>query len=230
MEDTRTALQDKLETLEQQVKNSVQDATEAVSDTVESVKDAVQDTVDTVKETVQGTVQSVKDTFDISQQVEAHPLAMFLGATAVGFVATYWLTRPSAPAPAAVNPSRGPATPPANRNGGAEPGGGYAAAARRTTPTPSPVPEPPRGNWITDHYSEELTKLKGLAVGTIGGLVREWLTSSAAPAMAGQIKELVNGITVKMGGHLMESPILSPSSTGTGFANETEPRCHRRDQ
>jgi hypothetical protein len=175
---------------------------------VESVMDTVQDTVDTVKDTVQGTVQSVKDTFDISRQVQAHPLAMFLGATAVGFVAASLLIRKSAPPPAAARPGKGPVPAPENRNGGVEARNPYAAAARMATPTPAP--EPPKKNWIADHYGEELAKIKGLAVGAIGGLVRELLTASASQSMAEQIKDVVNGITVKMGGHLMESPILPP--------------------
>jgi len=213
MQETRTALQDKLETLEQQVKNTVADATAAVSDTVETVKDAVHDTV----ETVQGTVQSVKDAFNLVQQVEAHPLAMFLGATAVGFLATRWLLR--ATGPAVASPRRAPLASPATRNGGPMPSPGYEAAAR--TPAAPPVPQPPRKNPIAEHYSEELAKLKGLAVGTIGGLVRELLTSSVAPAMAEQIKDVVNGITVKMGGHLMESPILQHATPDCPTANES---------
>jgi hypothetical protein len=79
MEDTRTSLTDKLETLEQQVSGSVHEATINVADTVEAVKDSVQDTVASVKETViavkesisQG-VSAVKGFFDITEHANRH--------------------------------------------------------------------------------------------------------------------------------------------------------------
>jgi len=220
MDETRSALQDKLETLEQQVKDTVQDATEAVSETVESVKDAVHETVGTVKDTVQDTVQSVKNTFDLPRQVEAHPWAMFLGAAAVGFIATRWLTRPASPAPAAIIPRTESISSPPSRNGGHEPGNGVAASPRQAA-TSQPASAPSKGSWFATHYSEELAKLKGLAVGTVGGLVRALLTSSVAPAMAEQIKDVVNGITVKMGGHLIEGPLLPSLVSDDDIANAT---------
>jgi phosphate uptake regulator len=62
MEETRASLSEKLETLEQQVVGTVQDARAAVTDTVETVKEAVHETVETVK-----------DTFDIGAQMQRHP-------------------------------------------------------------------------------------------------------------------------------------------------------------
>jgi len=193
MEDTRSALQDKLETLEQQVKDTVQGATDAVNDTVETVKDAVQETVGTVKDTVQDTVQSVKSSLDIAQHVRDHPWPMFVGAATVGFLASRWL--------------------------------GARGRATSRVELPLPVPhsglagpvlqaplQAPKENWLTTHYREELGKLKGLALGVVGGLVREMLTSSAAPALSDQIKDVVDSLTVKMGGRLIEGPIL-PAST-----------------
>lgn len=209
MEETRSSLHDKLETLEQQVKNTVQDATVAVSDTVESVKEAVQETVDTVKDTVQGTVQSVKDTFDISQHVDDHPWAMLLGATAVGFVATRWIldagegASTNAPFAKAALPSA------PHRNGGPQPSSINSVSA--------PAVVASTGSWIAEHYKDELAKVKGLAVGALGGLVREFLSSIAPPNFADQLKDVVNGVTTKMGGQIIDGPILS------SFKSEREP-------
>jgi len=93
MEETRSDLQTKLETLEQQVKDTVQEATEAVSDTVATVKETVKETVETVKETVEETVESVKETFNLTRQVQAHPWPAFACATLVGFVGSRLLLR-----------------------------------------------------------------------------------------------------------------------------------------
>jgi len=219
MEETRTALQDKLETLEQQVKNTVQDATEAVSDTVASVKDVVQDTVETVKDSVHDTVEtvkdslhdtveSVKDTFDMASHVRAHPWPMLLGATAIGFFAERWFMR----GPSAAIASAPAAAPVMAYNHGTG-GNGFTAA-----PLIESAPAAPKQHWwnsVAEQYGDEIAKFKGLALGTIGGIIREMVTSSVAPALAEQIKEIVDGTTVKMGGHLVEGPILPPSEPST---------------
>jgi ElaB/YqjD/DUF883 family membrane-anchored ribosome-binding protein len=194
MEETRTSLQDKLETLEQQVKNTVQDATEAVSDTVENVKEAVQETVDTVKDTVQGTVQTVKDSFDLSHHIQTYPWTMFIGATAMGFVVTRWMTRDASRAPSAA----------------AYPG----VSARTTNASVAPAPKLGIGSWIAEHYRDEIDKAKGLAVGTLGALVRDALVSAtaSAPELAERIKSVANGFTDKLGGTVIEEPLFNLST------------------
>src|SRR5438105_8802525 len=97
MEDTRTSLTEKLETLEKKVASTVESATSNVAETVEAVKETVQETVSTVKDTVQDTVctvkstvregvGAVKDAFDICGHVERHPWVMLGGSIAVGYV------------------------------------------------------------------------------------------------------------------------------------------------
>jgi len=111
MEDTRTSLSEKLETLEKQVTQTVQGATSGVKDTVETVTDSVQDTVaavketvketveetvntvkesvqetvNTVKETVQDSVHAVRDLFDVPKQVDRHPWVMMAGSVGLGY-------------------------------------------------------------------------------------------------------------------------------------------------
>ena len=82
MDETRTAMTDKIETLEQQVVDTVQAASAAVSETVQTVKDSVHETVETVK-----------DTFDLPRQVERRPWTMMAGATALGYLGGYLLNR-----------------------------------------------------------------------------------------------------------------------------------------
>jgi len=113
MEDTRTSLTEKLETLEQQVASTVHGATsdiaetvEAVKETVEKVKDTVQDTVTTVKESVADTIDSVKETvhegltavkgmLDIPALVDSHPWLMVGGAVGCGFVLGTFFPHPA---------------------------------------------------------------------------------------------------------------------------------------
>jgi ElaB/YqjD/DUF883 family membrane-anchored ribosome-binding protein len=72
IEDTRSSLTEKLETLEAEVKGTVQSA----KDTVESAKESVQETIDSVKETVHDATESVKRNLDLHYQVDQHPWAM----------------------------------------------------------------------------------------------------------------------------------------------------------
>src|SRR5215831_16294588 len=99
IEETRSALSDKVEALEEQVVDTVQGTTSAVAETVDTVKEAVQDTVEQVKDTVQGTVEAVKETFDIGLQCERHPWLMFGGSVGLGFLAGKLLGGGSKPRP-----------------------------------------------------------------------------------------------------------------------------------
>src|SRR5437763_272437 len=74
IEDTRSALTAKLETLEQGVKETVCEAKAAVTDTIENVK-----------ETVKGTVETVKDSLDIRGYVQEYPWPMVAGSVGLGF-------------------------------------------------------------------------------------------------------------------------------------------------
>jgi len=65
IDQTRCSLTEKLETLEAEVKGTVQSA----RDTVENAREAVSETITNVK-------QTVKQTFDLSYQVDHHPWAM----------------------------------------------------------------------------------------------------------------------------------------------------------
>jgi ElaB/YqjD/DUF883 family membrane-anchored ribosome-binding protein len=204
MEETRSNLQAKLETLEQQVKDTVQEATEAVTDTVATVKETVKETVETVKETVEETVDSVKETFNLSRHVQEHPWPAFACATAVGFVGTRLLQRWAPDRTAAAAPTAAPTYTPIS-----------AIASAPSTPS---APEEKRGSWwswLVDHYGDELDKIKGLAVATAGGILREMLTENVQPEFGQRVKEVIDGFTTKLGGQPIEGPILLPVSSPT---------------
>jgi len=196
MAETRSSLQDKLESLEQQVTTTVQDATSAVGDTVEEVKEAVQETVDAVKGAVQDTVDSVKSTIDISQHIQAHPWAAVCGAAGASFLATRWLL---------AEPNHQPVHPvsPAKLTNGSP----LSKETPRGAQGFAPIPE---ANGSTPFFSQEWQKIKALAIGTAGGLVRDVLAASSPPAIAKQLQLLVDDITTRLGGELIEGPILQP--------------------
>lgn len=212
MEETRTSLQDKLETLEQQVKDTVQGATEAVTDTVETVKETIKETVESVKGTVDDTVSSVKETFNLSKHVEDYPWSAFACATAVGFVGTKLMSRSMGFDGNFMGRSRGgvPEAPPQPEysSSPAYDGGSY----RSQSYSPPPEPAAPRSRglwgWIADHYSGELDKLKGLAIATGAGIIREVLTANVAPEIGERIGQVVDEMTTKLGAEPIKGPIL----------------------
>jgi len=230
MEETRSSLQEKLETLEHQVVNTVQESVAAVTDTVESVKTAVQDTVDTVKDTVQGTVDTMKDTvqgtvdsvkdtvqetvatvkehLDVRQYVERNPWAMFLGSAAVGYIGGY-LLQGGTPAPRRTALPPGPVyqgEPVFNES----PTQRFVPEERRVS-TRRPE-EPAKESWfdgLTGLFGNELSKLKGLAIGTGLSVVREMITSSAPPPFGKELAEMINNVTLKLGGQPIPASALA---------------------
>ena len=87
IEETRSSLTEKLETLEAEVKETVHSARE----TFTSARESVEGTIDSVKETVQTAKETVKRTFDIRYQVDRHPWAMLGLSVASGVVAGFLL-------------------------------------------------------------------------------------------------------------------------------------------
>jgi hypothetical protein len=187
MTETRTALTEKLETLEEEVAAKVRGTTESVAETVETVKEAVQETVHTVKGTVENTVETVKETFDVRRQVERRPWMMFGGAVLLGFVGGRVLAR-----------SRTPLT-----GGNGFPYSSYSPPPREPevasyqAPTPA---EPGLGGRVFESLKPALTKLGGLAIGATAGLVGEMVRDSAPEPLRPKLNEVIDDITVALGG------------------------------
>lgn len=219
MEQTRESLQDKLETLEQHVTGTVLDATAAINETVETVKDTVEtvkenikDTVVSVKETVKETVGSVKDTFDLHRQVQNHPFLMVGGATVVGFVVGQMVSSSNS----------------TTRNADAV--APVASVSRTSNGHSRPVIQ--RRSWwdfISQHYGDELDKIKALAIGAAGSLIQEMIVSEFKPEIANEIKDIVAGITTKLGGKPIANvatPERGPEEVKTNGRSEFSRTTH----
>jgi len=213
MEESRASLQDKLEVLEQQVLNTVQDANqtvETVKETVEAVKDTVQETVASVKDSVQESVASVKETFNFERHMQEHPWVMLAGAAAVGFIGERLLQRLAVPPhrPMMQQPTAYYASSTASPASA-----GYRQPRPETrtengSPRQPATPAPSFLSKIAAHYSDEINKLKSLAISAVGGAARDYITQAVGPSLAGRVKEVVDGLTVKMGGKPLQEPVL----------------------
>jgi ElaB/YqjD/DUF883 family membrane-anchored ribosome-binding protein len=242
MEETREDLAKKLERLETQVAGAVENVTgtvEAVSHTVEQVKEAVADTVDTVKESVTGTVESVKETvretFDLPEHVRRHPWLGFGGSFIAGFVAGR-LVHPLLPQGLgssffprgrrqAEEGAPSLSTLAATSREADKHNGRRAEAAAPDRPVAA-GPEERLPGWLESlagTFSPELAKLKGLAIGTVLGLVRDQVARAVPPEMASRLTEVINDFTAKMGGEVLHGPVLGTSEQGEAQPAERQP-------
>jgi len=200
MEETRTSLAEKVETLEQKLASTVQETTEAVSDTVQETAATVTETVAAVKETMQESVETVKGWFDLGAQVEEHPWGMLAGAAAFGFVLGNFLP---AREPAASSLSSGSKRQQQHHNGG----------TRRPQESTSSTSSGP--SWLSS-FEPELNKLKSLALGAALGTVREMVRSELPSEMGNRLRQIIDDVTTKLGGQ----PV--PSSDYTEMAEAAQ--------
>lgn len=211
MDDTRTALTDKVELLEQRVVNTVQSASAAVSETVESVQDIVHETVQTVKNSVQDTVDSVKDTFDLELQVDRRPWTTLAGATALGVLGGYLLGGGKARQAKATGTSsitaRIEKARAVARNGARE--NHHSDTSHATKSTDGAVTQGPRvSDHLGDMFQAEISQLRGLAIGTLFGIVRDIVMKAVPEPIERQVADVINGITVKLGGQPIHGHVL----------------------
>jgi ElaB/YqjD/DUF883 family membrane-anchored ribosome-binding protein len=94
MTETRTALADKVESLEQGLMDSWQSATESVNETIDSVKATVETTVQAVQGVVQDTTHAIGHAFDLAAHCRKHPWLTMGGAVVAGFAIGFFLVRP----------------------------------------------------------------------------------------------------------------------------------------
>lgn len=204
MQDTRTALSEKLETLEQQVVATVQGATNAVTETVENVKDA----------------------FNLPLQMKRHPWAVVAGSLALGYLGGYLLFRRRSDRPRAYDWS--PAALPDSPRITLQPNGvvkGHHSVeeAAGQKPVQEASQGPSESGWLSgihDLFGTEITQLKGLVIGKALGVVRDLITQSVPEPMKPQVVEMMDSITVKLGGEPIGSPVLKDGLCAGGEAHQ----------
>jgi len=199
MEETRTALSEKLEKLEGQVTGMVGVTADAVTETVENVKETFADVTDAVQEKV----QSVKEIFDFRLQMERRPWLLLGGAVGVGFLVSR-MTRSTV-----------------STAGHAVAAAGHAAAAaipavQALVSEPSSAPAKheakPKGESFV---GEAFGQVRNLAVGSVMALLREMATVHLPQEFGKTVAETVDGLTQKLGVQPMASPIdLKGDDTG----------------
>jgi len=196
MEETRTSLTEKVETLEQKLVSSVQETTAAVTDTVE-----------TVKETMQESVETVKHWFDVKGHVQDQPWTMLGGSMALGFLVGQLLPVQRAEPPPTPPP---PAPPPAAPKRQHQHNGGSSRRQQQEPSSPS---------WLSQ-FEPEINKLKGLALGAVLGTLREMVVREAPPSLGSRLKEVIDDVTKKVGGEPLPSVDFANCPLTTGSTEE----------
>jgi hypothetical protein len=199
MAETRAALTEKLETLQERMEGTVQTAHTAMENTVNEVKEGIHDTVDTVRRT-----------FDLEYQVQQRPWVMMGAAVLAGYalaVLGHAAARRGSSSEVALPQHEGAeGLPPVVRTN------------ESLTGAPSLAPHSARSEPGLSRFDEEIGKLKSIAIGAAMGMVRDWLKESM-PTVSGQVEEVMNSATCKLGGVPIRGPVLPAAPR---FASDSE--------
>jgi len=219
MRQTRAALAEKLETLEDQVIGTAKEAVCSVQKTIETVTQTVNDTVTGTKETVQSTVTAAKDTmhetvdalkhaFDLKEQVHERPWTMVAASTAAGFIVGRLLAetepRRSETGPRFDGRYSEEPQPAARPNGAATADAGHASLV----------------GGLRSKFATEIDKLKSMGIGMALGILRDVAVQYAPEHMASNLKTVMDNVTIKLGGEPMQGPVLSGLMPATGDGHE----------
>lgn len=217
IEDTRSAMTEKLEMLEERVRETVEDAQSSVEEIVENVRGTVDTTVAAVKQTVEGaqvsvedmvenvrgavgeTVATVRHTFDVHHQVEQHPWLMVSGSLLVG----YLLGNRSGGSTSAALSTTDPRLAPASTT---------ATASRASSARSQPQQE--IGSGVRERFKDGIALIEGAVIGavirTLGDMVKQALLPAASP---------VKSATTKLSGQPSDRPAQPPTAMSSTAVN-----------
>lgn len=203
-----------VDTVKETIAETVSTVTDTVQHTVEAVKGTVENTVGSVKETVAETVESVKGFFDIPHQVDRHPWLMMGGSVLLGYMGGRMLLPRKTTITEPWHTTAAPEAPFAPS---------YESAYAPTAPA-APLPESARAqevaqeeaapsgpSWLSrlgEHFSGEINKVKGLAIGTLLGVARDMVSRWVPDTLRHDVTEIINNFTTDLGGKVIEEPVV----------------------
>jgi len=223
MEETRSALADKLGAISQKISGTVETVTDAVEGTVETV----QETVENVGETAQEAVEAVKETFNFPKQFDRHPWLFVGGSVALGFVVGKLL--PTSQPPRSIDLR--PASPTSEKaehmteymsqrsdypRGGdrikrqsrKDSGNGHEKVSRENE-------EPSFLSGLVQKFMPDLTKLKELALGTVFATARDLLAQNMPQGLKKEVVHLMDDVAVHAGGKPIQGKVLEEGTQQT---------------
>jgi hypothetical protein len=180
---TRSALSNKLESVEQELRDNVRKTTDSVVDTLHAVKDTFTGTIDEVRDRFTGTVNTIKSELDVRRHVRAHPWLMMTGSAVAGYAAARLL------------PPAGRTTLQYSRS---EPM--PATSIREELPT-----RPGTLQRVVERFEPELRRLRGLAIGSAMGVVRRFVRDNAPSSITEELDEIIKSTTEKLGGRPLDA-------------------------
>jgi ElaB/YqjD/DUF883 family membrane-anchored ribosome-binding protein len=214
MGQTRAALTEKLESLENKVLGTVSCTTDTISQTVHEVGATVTETTQNVRATLRETFDSVRDAFNVSRQIHQHPWVMMGGSIVAGYVGGVMLDN--------LEHGRAPSVLPAER---LLPQG---SEIRQRMEAETPTHRRTGGflKALAETFAPELEKLKAAALGMALGVVRDRISDAVPPQMREDFHQMMDRITTKLGGEaypvgMMGS--LGAESDETNGAHESHP-------
>jgi ElaB/YqjD/DUF883 family membrane-anchored ribosome-binding protein len=184
MEEKRASLAEKLGALEDEVLQTVHQATAAVSHTVHEVTDVV----DTVKEKVEQTVESVKESLDFRGAIQDHPWTAVGVSFAAGFAGGFLLEGPSSPSGTFSRGARYPQT------------NGFPAESPQMTGNGASPSSSSLTSTLGSAGAEAFQHIKGMAIGTLMGVLSKMIGDAVPPAMKHDVHGLFEDITNRLGG------------------------------
>jgi ElaB/YqjD/DUF883 family membrane-anchored ribosome-binding protein len=246
MEQKRASLAEKLDALENQVIERVQDTTKEVTDVVHEVTEGVsgvvqevkstvgavvqnvKSTVDSVKEGVHETVESVKETIDIREYIRHRPWMWLAGSFAAGVAGGYFMPSSRTVREWTWQPHPAPTSPSVPNS-----------LSDLTAPWEEPVAYRPQAETyreparesresmtdqmmaaLGDAGSHALGKVKELAIGTLMGVLSQMLTNNLPAALKPEVSNLMTDLTTRLGGKVLDfSESFEQSEEATGHAD-----------
>lgn len=145
------------------------------------------ETVESARQSLHDTAESVREAIDVHEQFKKRPWTVISGAAALGYLGGALLhDGPERPAPSGKP----------TKQDLARARGMLARLAQQLAP--------------------EVAQLKGLALGALLGVVRDLAMKSSPQQMERELSDVINGITVKLGGTPAKGPVLAESSNANG--------------